>query len=315
MLSRSRIHSPCVVARLKEIIVASGKGGVGKTTVTACLAVFLAKKGYRLVAVDADVDAPNLSIVLGGGDRKSSQEIKISRKAVINTEKCVKCGQCIEACQFGAIMQTNDNYPLMLPILCEGCGACSVICPENAIKLEEKMTGELQIEESKYGFPVVTGRLMLGEHNSGNLVTAAKKFGHIEAENIGADIVLVDGAPGIGCPVIASITGANYVIAVTEPTPAATRDLQRLITVASHFKVPSGVVINKADISVEHKEKLEKWVKIDLYLPILGEIPLDYEVLKALANMTPITEFNPKSKASKAILSFSETFVKTQLHL
>ncbi len=298
---------------MKEILVASGKGGVGKTTVTACLAVFLAKKGYRLVTVDADVDAPNLSIALGGGNRKSSREIKISRKAAINTEKCMKCSQCVEACQFGAIMQTNDNYPLILPILCEGCGACSVVCPEDAINLEEKLTGELQIEESKYGFPVVTGRLVLGEHNSGNLVTAAKKLGHIEAEKIDADIVLVDGAPGIGCPVIASITGANYVIAVTEPTPAATRDLQRLITVAGHFKVPSGVVVNKADISVEHKEKLENWVKNDLGLPILGEIPLDYEVLRALTNMAPIIEFNPNSKASKAILNFSETLLKTQL--
>jgi MinD superfamily P-loop ATPase len=298
---------------LKEILVASGKGGVGKTTVTACLAVFLAEKGYKLVAVDADVDAPNLSIALGGGNRKSSHEIKISRKAVVNTEKCIKCGQCVEACQFGAMMQTSDNYPLILPILCEGCGACSVICPENAIELEEKMTGELRIEESKYGFPVVTGRLVLGEHNSGNLVTTAKKFGHIEAEKINADIVLVDGAPGIGCPVIASITGANYVIAVTEPTPAAMRDLQRLITVANHFKVLSGVVINKADISVEHREKLENWIKNDIELPILGEIPLDYEILKALTNMAPIIEFNPNSKASKAILKFSEAFLKTQL--
>ena len=299
---------------MKEIIVASGKGWVGKTTVTACLAVFLAKKGYRLVTVDADVDAPNLSIALGGGDTKFSQEIRISRKAVINTEKCVKCDKCAKACQFGAIIQTDDDYPVILPMLCEGCGACLVVCPEDAIRLEERLTGELRIEESKYGFPIVTGRLVLGEHNSGHLVTAAKKLGHVEAEKINADIVLVDGAPGIGCPVIASITGANYVIAVTEPTPAATRDLRRLITVANHFKVSSGVVVNKADISVEHKEKLENWIKREhVELPILGEIPLDYEVLRALTSMVPIVEFNPDSKASRAILNFSETLLKTQL--
>lgn len=298
---------------LKEIVVASGKGGVGKTTLTACLAVFLAKKGYKLVAVDADVDAPNLSIVLGGGNRESSQEMKISRKAVINTEKCIECGQCVAACQFGAIMQTSDYDPVILPMLCEGCGACLVACPEGAIEIQERMTGELQVEETKYGFPVVTGRLVLGEHNSGHLVTAAKKLGDTEAKKRDANIILVDGAPGIGCPVIASITGAHYVIAATEPTPAAMRDLQRLITVVNHFKIPSGVVINKADISIEHKEKLENWVKNDLGLPILGEIPLDYEILEALTNMMPIIEFNPNSRASKAILDFSEAFSSRQL--
>jgi MinD superfamily P-loop ATPase len=298
---------------LKEIVVASGKGGVGKTTLTACLAVFLAEKGYKLVAVDAGVDAPNLSIVLGGGNGEASQEIKISRKAVINTEKCMKCSQCVEICQFGAIMQTSDYEPLMLPMLCEGCGACSAACPERAIELEERLTGELQIEETKYDFPVVTGRLVLGEHNSGHLVTAAKKLGATEAKKRNANIMLIDGAPGIGCPVIASITGAQYVIATTEPTPAAMRDLQRLITVVNHFKIPSGVVINKADISIEHKERLENWVNNDLALPILGEIPLDYEILEALTNMMPIVEFNPDSKASKATLDFSETFSRTQL--
>lgn len=298
---------------MKEIVVASGKGGVGKTTVTASLAVFLASRGFRVVAVDADVDAPNLLIALGGGKRKSSQEMRISRKALIITEKCIKCGLCVEACRFGAITPIDNNFPLMLPILCEGCGACLVACPENAIELEEKLTGELQIEETKYGFPIVTGQLVLGEHNSGHLVTSAKKFGHIEAERTNADIILVDGAPGIGCPVIASISGADFVLAVTEPTPTAKRDLQRLTKVVEHFNVPSGIIINKADISQKGIKELEEWIEQKSRLPIVGKIPLDYEVLRAITNMTPIIEFNPNSKASKAILNLSETLLKTQL--
>ena len=286
----------------REIVVASGKGGVGKTTVTASLSVFLSKNGHRIVAVDADVDAPNLSISLGGGKKRESREIRISHKAVLNVEKCVKCGKCVEVCRYGAIFQFDkDENPFIVEILCEGCGACTLVCPVEAIKIEEKRTGELIIEDTKYGFPLVTGRLELGEHNSGHLVTSVKKIGHVEAEKTNANLLIVDGAPGIGCPVIASISGASYVIAVTEPTPAAKRDLERLISVVKHFNVPAGMVINKAEMSELYRKELEEWVVNELKIPILGEIPVDYEVLKALTHMTPIIEYNPSSKAAKAI--------------
>lgn len=290
----------------KEILIASGKGGVGKTTVAASLSVFLAKKGHKIVAVDADVDAPNLSITLGGGKQKSSQKIRISRKAILDSEKCVKCGKCVEICQYGAIFQFKDETPTIMQILCEGCGACTLVCSVNAIKLKEKLTGELTVEETEYGFPLVTGKLELGEHNSGHLVTSAKKIGHIEAKNVDANLVVIDGAPGIGCPVIASISGANYVVAVTEPTPAAKRDLERLISVINHFNIPAGILINKAELSETYRRELERWIREELELPILGEIPLDYEVLNALTHMVPIIEFNPSSKAAKALLEICE---------
>ncbi|MCD6242555.1 ATP-binding protein [Candidatus Bathyarchaeota archaeon] len=295
-----------IASRSKEIVVASGKGGVGKTTFTASLSVFLANKGKRIVAVDADVDAPNLSIALGKGKEKSSQEIKISHKAVLDNEKCVKCGKCVETCRYGAIFQSEGEVPVIMEMLCEGCGACTLVCPVEAIRIEEKLTGELVIEETKYGFPLVTGRLELGEHNSGHLVTSAKKIGHVKAEETGAELVVIDGAPGIGCPVIASISGASYVVAVTEPTPAAKRDLERLIRVIKHFNVPAGVIVNKAELSTAYKDKLEKWINEEIQMPIIGEIPLDYEVLRALTHMTPIIEFNPSSKAAKAILEICE---------
>ena len=298
-------------SRPKEIVVASGKGGVGKTTVTASLSVFLAKNGHKIVAVDADVDAPNLSITLGGGKKRESREIKISHKAALNPEKCVKCGKCVETCRYGAIFQSSrDEVPFIIDILCEGCGACTLVCPAEAIKIEDRRTGELIIEDTRYGFPLVTGRLELGEHNSGHLVTSVKKIGHVEAENAGADLIVVDGAPGIGCPVIASISGASYVVAVTEPTPAAKRDLERLISVVKHFNVPSGIIINKAEISESYRKELESWITKELEIPILGEIPVDYEVLKALTHMTPIIEYNPSSEAAKAILEICARIVE-----
>ncbi|RLI29456.1 hypothetical protein DRO50_01530 [Candidatus Bathyarchaeota archaeon] len=299
---------------MKEILVASGKGGVGKTTVAASLAVFLSERGFKLVTVDADVDAPNLSITLGGGKTKALHEITISHKAVINPEKCSNCGKCVETCQFGAVARLEKSEPpVIAEILCEGCGACVVACPEKAIRLEERRTGELRVEETKYGFPLVTGKLVLGEHNSGHLVTSAKKFGRLEAEKSGASLLVVDGAPGIGCPVIASVAGADYVLAVTEPTPAAKRDLERLIHVVKHFGVPCGMVINRADLSPRYRKEIREKISRKLAIPVLGEIPIDYEVLKALNSMTPIIRFNPEAKASKALKTIFKEVAETVL--
>ena len=299
---------------MKEILVASGKGGVGKTTVAASLAVFLSERGFKLVTVDADVDAPNLSITLGGGKTTAVHEIAISHKAVINPEKCSKCGKCVEICRFGAVAQLEKGEaPVIVEILCEGCGACVVACPEKAISLEERRTGELRVEKTRYGFPLVTGRLVLGEHNSGHLVTSAKKFGRLEAEKFGASLLVVDGAPGIGCPVIASVAGANYVVAVTEPTPAARRDLERLIYVVKHFDVPCGMIINRADLSEKYRKEIKEQISRKLAIPVLGEIPVDYEVLKALNSMTPIIKFNPEARASKALKTIFEEVAETVL--
>lgn len=300
-----------VSKRAREVVIVSGKGGVGKTTFTASLSVFLARNGYKIVGVDADVDTPNLSINLGGGRKRESREIKASHKAVLDFEKCIKCNKCIEVCRYGAIFQSNKNEPPFInEIMCEGCGACTLICPTNAIRIKEKQTGELIIEDTKYGFPLVSGKLELGEHNSGYLVTSIKKIGHAEAKNINADMLIVDGAPGIGCPVIASISGAAYVIAVTEPTPAAKRNLERLINVVKHFNVPAGIIINKAEISETYKKELKEYIINELKIPILGEIPVDYEILKALIHRIPIIEYNSSSRATKAILEICKKVIE-----
>lgn len=290
---------------MQELVIASGKGGTGKTTVAASLAVFLAKAGEKIVVADADVDAPDLILAMGGGKTISSTEIEASEKAVIDESKCTECGNCVDACPFGAIV-AQDNRPTVVRLMCEGCGACKVVCPVDAIEIKKAATGALKIEKTKYGFPSVTGYLRLGEHNSGYLVASVKSSGRKTAEELGAKALVVDAAPGIGCTVIASVSGASYVIAVTEPTPAAKRDLERLVKVIKHFNVPAGVVINKANLSNDFRISLENWITNELGYQILGEIPIDYEVVKALVNMVPVTEFNPNAEASKILNAISK---------
>ncbi|MDI6883748.1 MAG: ATP-binding protein [Hadesarchaea archaeon] len=291
---------------MKEIVVASGKGGTGKTTVAASLAVFLAKRGVKVFTADADVDAPDLLLVLGGGKTLFSTEVRESEKAEIDKDRCTSCGKCVEVCPFGAIVAVNGERPAVVELMCEGCGVCKLVCPAGAIEVKKAATGTLSVEETKYGFGCATGKLRLGEHNSGHLVASIKNIGRRKAQDTGSDAFIVDAAPGIGCPVIASITGADYVIAVTEPTPAAKRNLERLARVIKHFGVPAGVVINMSGYSRDFEAALKDWVVRELGFQLLGEIPVDYEVVKALVQMKPIIEFNPDTKASKALAAIAK---------
>ena len=290
---------------MKEIVVASGKGGTGKTTVASSLAVYLAKKGVRVFTADADVDAPDLLLALGGGKNIFSMNVRASKKAIVDVDKCVSCGKCIEVCPFGAMVMPDGGRARVVELMCEGCGVCKLVCPTNAIEVNEADTGTLSIEETKYGFGCATGKLKLGEHNSGHLVASIRNIARRKAQDVGSDVLIVDAAPGIGCPVIASITGADYVIAVTEPTPAAKRNLERLSRVIKHFGVPAGVVINMSGYSKDFEIALKDWVVHELGFQFLGEIPIDYEVVKALVQMKPIIEFNPDTKASKALAAIA----------
>ncbi len=291
---------------MKEIVVASGKGGTGKTTVASSLAVYLAKKGVRVFTADADVDAPDLLLALGGGRTLFSIDIKESEKASIDKSKCTACGKCTEVCPFGAIVAQNGGQPIVVELMCEGCGVCKLVCPSGAIEVKRTDTGTISIQETKYGFGCVTGKLKLGEHNSGHLVASIRNIGRGKAQDAASDVCIVDAAPGIGCPVIASITGADYVIAVTEPTPAAKRNLERLSKVIKHFGVPAGVVINMGGYSKDFETALKDWIVHELGFQFLGEIPVDYEVVKALVHMKPIIEFNPDTKASKALAAIAQ---------
>ncbi len=263
-----------------KIAVASGKGGVGKSMVASALAMMFAKN-RQVVAVDCDVDAPDLGIWLGNPDFGSGIKISLSEKSVIDYDKCIGCGKCKEACRFSAI-DLKDKKPEVLPYLCEGCGVCEAVCPTGAISLKSVDNGEIITSETKQGFPLVTGLLYPGETGSGKIVAAIKE----RAEKFEHSVMLLDSAAGIGCPVIASLTGADYAVLVTEPTPSGFSDLQRVLEIANHFKVPYGVVINKWDINKEMSKKIEEWAGEKM----LGKLPFDKEVFVSISELKPIME-------------------------
>jgi len=243
---------------MKTITVLSGKGGVGKSSLTASLAVLLSKK-HKIVAVDCDVDAPNLALVLGIKKFKTSEKIQTSEKAVVTAKTCPECKKDIDVCIFGAISWDEKNKkPVINKFLCEGCGACLLAFPKKTVKLVKVQNATINTAKTSYDFPIVSGQLKMGESGCGKVVTAVKQKAEKLAMKEHAEIMLVDSSPGIGCPVIASIQGSDYVVAVTEPTPSALNDLQRALKVVEHFKIPCGIVINKYDINTGFTSKIEK---------------------------------------------------------
>ena len=262
-----------------KIAVASGKGGVGKSMVASALAMLFAKE-RGIVAVDCDVDAPDLGIWLGMGNLGKGEKISTSEKAVIDYDKCIKCGKCAQVCRFGAM--SFDGKPELLPYLCEGCGACEAFCPVGAIHQEDVKNGEIITKKTRYGFPLVTGLLYPGETGSGKVVTELKQ----RAEKFEHDLMILDSAAGIGCPVIASLNGVDYAVLVTEPTPSGFSDLQRVLEIVNHFKVPYGVVINKWDINKGMSKEIEKWAGEKM----LGKLPFDKKVFVSVSELRPIME-------------------------
>ncbi len=266
-----------------KIAVASGKGGVGKSMLAASLSV-LFSKSKRLVAVDCDVDAPDLALWLGVEMAEFGttigEKISASEKAFIDYSKCIKCGRCAEACTFGAMK--FDGSPTVLPYLCEGCGACELACPVSAIKLKPVDSGEIIQSETKYGFPVITGFLYPGETGSGKVVTEIKKH----ADKIDHEMMILDSAAGIGCPVTASLNGSDYALLVTEPTPSGISDLQRVLGVVEHFSIPYKIVINKWNINESLTEKIERKYSA----AVIGRLPFDKAVFSAISSLTPVIE-------------------------
>lgn len=283
----------------KTIVVLSGKGGVGKTTVSSSLAYLYSKDGTGIVAVDADVDAPDLEYFLGGGKLVKQVSIETSDKAFIDPSKCIGCGRCVEVCIYGALTMHGGKAKVE-KIMCEGCGSCMYVCPTDAVSLEKHSGGLITVKETRYGFKIVTGRISLGEHNSGKMVSVARTEAYKIAQAESLDVIVVDGAPGIGCPVIASITGADYVVAVVEPTKLSYQGLTRLLEVVEHFKIRAGIVINKYDISDEWTGRITAYTMSKGY-QLLGQIPLSHEVVEAMSQMVPPPEYNPRSKVSESI--------------
>jgi len=257
---------------MKEITVISGKGGTGKTTFTANLASLL----NNLVIGDCDVDAPNLHLLLNPVN--ISEEIhKGAKLAVKNQELCIDCGKCYSNCRFNAI--TADDYQIK-NLKCEGCGVCVEVCPTDALKLEPIETGSLYQAESKFG-DMVHARLIPGADTSGKLVSEVKKKASEIAKKKNKDWILIDGSPGIGCPVIASLTGSDMAILVTEPTLSGFADLKRVIEVVNHFKIPAGLVINKYDLNEKISNQIESFCHGE-DIELLTKIPYSRVIVESL---------------------------------
>ncbi len=265
---------------MKELVILSGKGGTGKTSVVASFAALAEGK----VLVDCDVDAADLHLLLQPTTQKP-EEFWSGKTAVIDPEMCTRCGLCEEVCRYGAI-----DIPNIDPIACEGCAFCSNVCPDNAITMRENLAGHWFISDTRYG-PLVHARLGIAQENSGKLVTVVRQSARSLAQEQGLDYILSDGPPGIGCPVISSLSGADLALIVTEPTLSGMHDLDRVLGVCSHFGVPALVCINKFDINEKNTRRIEKSCS-DMGIAEVYKLPFDNAVTEALVRGVPVVEYS-----------------------
>ncbi len=263
---------------MKELVVVSGKGGTGKTSITAAFAALT----RTAVIADGDVDAANLHLILGPTVRES-HDFASGSTAKLDPELCTNCGLCEAECRFGAIFppggaEDAPSYRID-PILCEGCGVCVRVCPEKAIRLEEETCGQWFRSETRFG-PMIHAELFPGQENSGKLVSLVRQEARVTAKKTGAGLILVDGPPGVGCPVIAALTGADYAVTVSEPTVSGIEDLKRVSSLIRHFGIRAGVVVNKADLNPAAAARIEKFAAAGEF-DVLGRVPYDPSVTRA----------------------------------
>jgi MinD superfamily P-loop ATPase len=266
---------------MKTLVVASGKGGTGKTTLTALFARLAAARRPTLVA-DCDVEASNLPLALEV-EVESRERFLGAGRPVLDEERCAACGLCADSCRFGAVSLAADDTPRFDEWLCEGCGACVEACPMRAIELQPHVAGELRSGRAETG-AVVFAQLEPGEDLSGRLVTDVRTKARELAREREAELVLVDGPPGIGCPAIASVANADALLAVAEPTRSGEHDLARLVRLARQLRVPVKVVLNKADLSRSGAERLRAACR-EQGLELIGEVPFDPELAEALEHL------------------------------
>jgi MinD superfamily P-loop ATPase len=266
---------------MKQLTVISGKGGTGKTTILASLASLV----KRAVLVDADVDAADLHLLLKPQIQRR-EPFWASQVAVIDPEKCDLCGKCAEVCRFDAIRDSQVD-----PISCEGCGVCFHVCPQGAILLKEVQSGEWFISQTRCG-PMVHAKLGVAQENSGKLVTLVRKEAQRIAREGNYPLILIDGPPGIGCPVIASLGGVDAALVVTEPSLSGIHDLERVLEVCRHFQVPAWVCVNKWDINPENTRRIEEYCQ-EKGSPVIGKIPFDPVVTRAMIAERTVLEYSP----------------------
>jgi MinD superfamily P-loop ATPase len=241
-----------------------------------------------------------------GGSLRDSYDINAAEKAVIDQEKCTACGTCIRTCRFSAIMEAEK--PLVIPFSCEGCGACALVCPEKAIEIRDVTNGRIEVYDADH-MVTVAGGLLIGESGSGRIVDIVKNRAREAAEAVGAEFLVIDGPPGIGCPVISSLKGSDFLIVVAEHSASAVHDMMRLLDVSEHFGISTGMVINKADMHPKSRNIL-----VDLAqgksLPVLAEIPYDLSIMRAVCQGVPVVKAYPDSPSSHALRQLSEALIR-----
>lgn len=275
---------------MKELVVVSGKGGTGKTSITAAFAALAGNS----VLCDADVDAADLHLLLNP-EIQQRTDFQVGNTAVINPDRCSQCGLCREVCRFSAI---SEDF-VVDPIGCEGCGVCYSLCPEKAVDFPVNTCGEWFISETRFG-PMVHARLGIAEENSGKLVTLVRREAKKIAEEQNFPLLITDGPPGIGCPVIASIGGASAVLVVAEPSVSGMHDMERVAQLAAHFKVPVMVCVNKSDLNPDQTKMIEN-IAVGNGMFLVGEVPFDPMFVESMVEGKTILEYAENSSTNQKL--------------
>lgn len=286
---------------IREIVVISGKGGTGKTSLTAAFA----QLASECVVADCDVDAADLHLVLTPtSERCLPEAIETGFLAVAAPTGCTLCGKCVSLCRFDAL-RLDGSGPAVSVHRCEGCGVCEYVCPEGVLSLRPKVSGHILTLNTRYG-PLVSGRLDLGQGNSGKLVTTVRERAARIAATDGRGLIITDGPPGIGCPVMASLAGVSAAVVVTEPTVSGLHDLSRILGLCKHFGVRGLVVVNKWDLNPDYAQRAEE-LAVDLGFAGAGRIPYSSEFVAALIKGLTVLENNPKGNVAEQVTHVWET--------
>ena len=277
---------------MKEIVIISGKGGTGKTSITASFGVIGAED---VVLADCDVDAADMHLLMQP-DFEVAEDFYSGEVAFINQDECISCGKCFDVCRFDAISVHNDQYTIS-PLDCEGCGYCARVCPTKAIVNNNLLVGQLYVSNIKTGSQMVHARLGIGADNSGKLVAKVKDEAKALAVKQHKDYILVDGSPGVGCPVVSSLSGANFVVLVTEPSVSGLHDLKRVYELVKKFNIKAGCIINKADINVDKQNEIKQFL-LDEGIEHLVDLPYDESFTKSMTMGKTIVEYDNQNLTS-----------------